>query len=57
MSAAVCEKNWFFAVPCDFQCSDDECVPQNENLNYVCDGVMDCANGLDEVDCDDNGTK
>lgn len=37
------------------------CRPFNETLNdciykeYVCDGVIDCSNGLDEIDCEEEG--
>ena len=37
-------------VPCEFRCSEEQCIPEN----FVCDGVLDCENALDESECDDD---
>ncbi|CAL4135928.1 unnamed protein product, partial [Meganyctiphanes norvegica] len=33
--------------PIEFQCTPGECIP----IWYACDGITDCSNGLDEIDC------
>ena len=34
-------------VPCDFRCYDGSCQPASNR----CNGVTDCADGRDEINC------
>ena len=47
-SFATIERLWVADPPCEFTCSDTSCLPES---SLVCNGVADCLDESDEVDC------
>ena len=42
------DRLWVAGPPCEFTCSDTSCLPES---SLVCNGVADCLDESDEVDC------